>query len=81
MTIKACKRIYADFNNCDEPGRVRLNTIGSLRDLDHVGPLKEGEMLELYDTELRVVGKAEFSRVDNIWTAQFDPEKVTSIES
>jgi hypothetical protein len=27
-------RIYADFNNCDEQGRVRLNTVGSLRDID-----------------------------------------------
>ncbi|WAS92503.1 hypothetical protein [Nannocystis punicea] len=27
-------RIYADFNNLDEQGRVRLNNIGSLEDLE-----------------------------------------------
>ena len=26
-------RIYADFNNCEENGKVRLNTNGSLNDL------------------------------------------------
>lgn len=27
-------RIYADFNSQDENGRIRLNTVGSLRDLE-----------------------------------------------
>jgi hypothetical protein len=27
-------KIYADFNSCDDQGRVMLNTVGSLRDLE-----------------------------------------------
>ena len=80
MTTKPPKRVYADFNNCDGEGRVRLITLGSRQDLERLEPLKEGELLNLYDTELRVLGKAEFSEVEKIWTARFDPRELTSID-
>jgi hypothetical protein len=81
MTTKSPKKVYADFNNCDGECRVRLITMGSRRDLEHLGPLEEGDMLDLYDTELRVLGKAEFSELEKIWTARFDPEELISIDS
>ena len=50
-------RIYADFNSCDEHGRVMLNTVGSLRDLDkHKEALEPGAQVILYvpgDFEVR----------------------------
>jgi hypothetical protein len=42
-------RIYADFNNCAEDGRVRLNTMGSLEDIEkHKDLIKEGLRVVLY---------------------------------
>jgi len=61
-------RIYADFNSCDEHGRVCLNTVGSLRDIDaHRGELREGARVLLYvPDEFEVEGTLEF---DRIWLA------------
>ena len=65
--------IYADFNNCDPQGRVRLNTVGSLRNLASTGVrLEDGMPLHVTDNELGVNGTAEFSKEENIWTARFD---------
>jgi hypothetical protein len=72
MTAKSPKQVYADFNNCDGEGRARLITMGSLSDLRQLDPLEEGEPLYLYDNELHVFGKAEFSEVENIWTGRFN---------
>lgn len=49
-------RIYADFNCTDEDGRVWLDTVGSLRDIEaHAAELKEGMTVMLYMTnELEV---------------------------
>jgi len=42
-------RIYADFNNTDEQGRVALNTVGSLEDLKQYGDtLNDGDEVILY---------------------------------
>jgi len=36
-------RVWADFNNRDEQGRVRLNTVGSLKDIEkHHDEIREG---------------------------------------
>lgn len=59
-------RIYADFNNSDEQGRVRLNTAGSKKDLDaHAGELADGlrVILHMMD-EFEVDGALVF---DQIW--------------
>ncbi len=65
--------IYADFNNCDPQGRVRLNTVGSLRDLASTGVrLEDGVPLHITDNELGANGTVEFSKEENIWTAHFD---------
>jgi hypothetical protein len=42
-------RIYADFNDQDEQGRVRLDTVGSLRDIEmHRNVLIDGMRVILY---------------------------------
>ena len=59
-------RIYADFNNTDEQGRVRLSTVGSKRDLDaHKDEVTDGLRVILYMTdEFEVEGALVF---DGIW--------------
>jgi hypothetical protein len=59
-------RIYADFNSCDEQGRVQLNTVGSLRDIKQCeNVLEEGMRVLLYMTdEFEVYGTLVF---EGIW--------------
>ena len=72
--------IYADFNNCDVRGRVRLNIAGSQRDLASTGVrLADGVALHLTDNELQVIGTAEFSEEENIWTARFNWDELREI--
>ena len=59
-------RIYADFNSCDEDGRVRLSTVGSLQDIEkHRDVLAEGMkvILDMTD-EFEVQGTLVF---DEVW--------------
>ena len=52
------KKIYADFNNCDEDGRVRLNCVGSKSDIEiFKETLRSGMTVILYDDELQVEAK------------------------
>jgi hypothetical protein len=45
-------RIYADFNNVAEDGKVELNTVGSLRDIAaNSAELREGLRVMLYMTD------------------------------
>jgi hypothetical protein len=59
-------RIYADFNSSDAQGRVMLNTVGSLRDLEkHKDMVAEGLKVILYmPNDFEVVGTITF---DKIW--------------
>ena len=59
-------RIFADFNNSDQQGRVRLNTVGAREDLDpHRNALKEGMKVILYMPDLEVTGTLVFD--EEIW--------------
>ena len=73
-------RIYADFNTCDEQGRVCLNTVGSLRDIDaHRAELHEGERVLLYvPDDFEVEGTLEF---DRIWLASPDLSTLRYLEA
>lgn len=43
-------KILADFNNKDEQGRVRLSTVGALKDITmHRSELREGMEVILYE--------------------------------
>jgi hypothetical protein len=73
-------RIYADFNNCDREGRVRLNCIGSRADLDRLGiSLHEGMDLIVSDSELEVEAVAHFVAEASIWAAEFDPQRLRDV--
>jgi hypothetical protein len=61
-------RIYADFNSQDVEGRVILNTVGALRDIEaQTGDLAEGVQIVLYmPDEFELIGTLSF---DGVWKA------------
>jgi hypothetical protein len=75
-------KIYADFQNADAKGRIRLNCNGTLEDLArHKIQLTPGLALTLYsddsdDTgnsnELLAAGIAEYSAEEQVWVAVID---------
>ena len=67
-------KLFADFQNSDPKGRVRLNTIGTLNDLRDKGVvLKPGlKVLLDDDDELKTPGTIVFSNEENIWVAEID---------
>lgn len=66
-------RIYADFNNADAQGRLRLNCNGTLEDLSvQQLTLRERQWLTLYDEDLEVEGQVAFSPEENVWVALID---------
>jgi hypothetical protein len=75
-------RIYADFNNADAHGRLRLNCIGTVQDLARQQvQLREGLNLALYDADaddqgmpddLQVDGVAHYSAEEQCWVASID---------
>jgi hypothetical protein len=63
-------RISVDFQNSDRLGRVRLNTVGTLRDLSTLGiVLREGLEINLYCMELEGEGTVTYSSEENLWVA------------
>ena len=69
--------IYADFNNADSGGCLRLTCIGTIQDLARLGlQLREGMPLILHDEELEVEGEAHFSEVEHIWVARIDWQSI-----
>jgi hypothetical protein len=75
-------RIYADFQNADTRGHLRLNCIGTMEDLARQQiELREGLLLTLYSDdlddkgqldELMVDGIVSFSRDEHCWVAAID---------
>jgi hypothetical protein len=62
--------IYADFNNADPRGCLRLNCIGTIQDLSRQSvQLREGLSLTLHDEELEADGEAHFSAAEQVWVA------------
>jgi hypothetical protein len=65
--------IYADFNNADSGGRLRLNCIGTAQDLARLGVrLEEGLEITLHDEEVQADGKVQYSDEERIWVAMVD---------
>jgi hypothetical protein len=65
--------IFADFQNADPRGRLRLNCDGTAGDLATKGVvLREGLTLELYDDELAADGVATYSEEEGVWVAIID---------
>ena len=72
-------RVYADFQNADAQGRVRLNCRGTVLDLQRQQiELRSNLALLLYSddggqaTELEAEGVSEFSAEEQCWVAAID---------
>ena len=66
-------RIYADFNNADSKGRLRLITDGSLSDIKKLNlKMAEGMPVVVYDDELSANAEVTFSEEEKIWVAKID---------
>ena len=73
-------RVFVDFHNCDRLGRVRLNTVGTLQDLNRQGAvLHEGRQMLLYSYEVEIEGVAGHSEEEGIWVAKFDRDKTRDL--
>ncbi len=66
-------RVFADFQNADAQGRLRLNCIGTVEDLARQRiALRDGQWFTLYSEELAVDGQVHFSTEENLWVAVID---------
>lgn len=80
------RRVYADFQNTDAIGRVRLNCAGTQQDLARETiQLTAGLKLSSYsddcnadgtEDELRAVGVVEYSGDERGWVAVVDPATI-----
>ena len=74
-------RIFADFHNADEQGRLRLNCIGTIEDLSSQNiKLEDGQLLALYDEELEVEGVVQYSQEESLWVAVIDWKQIRQVE-
>lgn len=74
-------RIFADFHNADEQGRLRLNCVGTIEDLSRQNiKLEDGKFLALYDEELEVDGVVQYSEEESLWVAAIDWEQIRQVE-
>jgi transcription antitermination factor NusG len=66
--------IEVDFNNCDQEGRVRLNTIGAIQSLNQSQvTLRNGLEVELTSGDFSPIkGIVEYSDSEHVWVARFD---------
>jgi hypothetical protein len=72
--------VYADFNNADPAGRVRLHVRGTVDDLKTFSiELCEGLELTLSDGELRVRGIVRFSTDEQIWVAEVNWNDIVDV--
>ena len=80
--METLPRIFADFNNADVQGRIRLNTKGTFDDLEKYRiELKPGLEIILNDNdELEANGIVEYSIEENIWGAHISWNKLYSLE-
>mgnify|MGYP003390310368 CR=1 FL=1 len=75
-------RVFADFQNADPQGRLRLNCVGTIEDLAKQKiELHAGLGLTLYSEELEADGSVEFSDDEKLWVAAIDWNAMHSLES
>ncbi len=74
-------RIFADFHNADEQGRLRLNCVGTIEDLSRQNiKLQDGQLLAFYDEELEVDGVVQYSEEENLWVAAIDWKQIKQVK-
>jgi len=62
-------------------GKVRLNVIGSIRDLNRQGlVLTDGLVVRLYSEDFEVTGTVEFSEREHMWVASFSWDERKSLD-
>ena len=72
--------VFADFQNADPRGRLRLNCIGTIEDLARQQiVLRDGVCLTLYNEELEVEGVVEYSADEHLWVAVIDWHAIKDI--
>jgi len=72
--MKSLITLFADFNNADKEGRIRLITTGTIDDLksQNVTLVQGLEVLLDDHDELTTTGIVEYSESENIWVAKID---------
>ena len=82
-------RIYSDFHNADEQGRLRLNCVGTIADADgkpcedlarYRVELRDGGKLVLYSEELEVDGVVNYSANERLWVAAIDWQQIRELD-
>jgi hypothetical protein len=74
-------KIFADFHNADEQGRLRLNCVGTIEDLSRQNiKLQDGQLLAFCDEELEVDGVVQYSEEENLWVAAIDWKQIKQVE-
>ena len=74
-------RVFADFHNADAKGRVRLNCLGTIADLERQGiMLRDGQSLIIYSEELEVEGVVHYSEEEKLWTAVIDWNAIREVQ-
>jgi hypothetical protein len=73
-------RVFVDFHNADEQGRLRLNCIGTIEDLSRQHTeLENGQRLVLYGEDLEVDGVVQFSEDEKIWVVAIDWNQIRQV--
>jgi hypothetical protein len=73
-------RVFVDFHNADEQGRLRLNCIGTIEDLARQqAELENGQQLTLYSEDLEVDGVVQFSEDEKVWVATIDWNQIRQV--
>ena len=67
-------KLFADFNNADSYGRIRLNGRGTLEDITTLKVILHNNLKVILDDSdgLRVIGYIEFSTEEKIWVAKIN---------
>ncbi|MCU0549974.1 MAG: hypothetical protein MUC48_11555 [Leptolyngbya sp. Prado105] len=74
-------RVFVDFHNADEQGRLRLNCIGTIEDLARQQEdLENGQRLTLYSEDLEVDGVVQFSEDEKVWVATIDWNQIRQVD-
>ncbi|MBW4583562.1 MAG: hypothetical protein KME42_28710 [Tildeniella nuda ZEHNDER 1965/U140] len=74
-------KVFVDFHNADEQGRLRLNCIGTIEDLARQqAELENGQQLTLYSEDLEVDGIVQFSEEEKVWVATVDWNQIKQVE-
>jgi hypothetical protein len=88
MQLMNNPRIFADFQNADSQGRLRLNCIGMIlpwrgyanEDLSRQRTkLIDGENLLIYSEELEADAVVAYSDEEKIWVATIDWDKIREV--